>query len=302
MKDAQKALIAGVAGAVGLCTASRRLQRALIGTAHVRAVNYHDTPSETVEMFRRHLAYYSDQYVPVGPNELEAALSGNWQFNKPGLLLSFDDGLASNYEIAAPILEEFGWRGWFFVPPDLVESAEILNDTEQMELAHRSRIYPMVAPDQAPRRVFMNWNELRSLAQRHEIGSHTANHCWLEDGLAEEKLVVEIVGSRRTLEAKLERQINSFCWVGGEEYSYSQAAADIVAGAYRFGFMTNLLPTTWRTHPLQVQRTNVESTWPLSLVRFYLSGIMDLSYIAKCGRVRRKTMPRVSTRRASPSR
>lgn len=31
----------------------------------------------------------------------------------------------------------------------------------------------------------------------------------------------------------------------------------------------------------QLQRTNIEVDWPLSLIKFYLSGIMDIIYTGK---------------------
>ena len=39
----------------------------------------------------------------------------------------------------------------------------------------------------------------------------------------------------------------------------------------------------------QLQRTNIEADWPLSLVKFYLSGIMDIIYTGKRNRVNRIT-------------
>jgi hypothetical protein len=78
--------------------------------------------------------------------------------------------------------------------------------------------------------------------------------------------------------------------VGGEETSYSAGAARAIADAgFRFSFMTNSAPITASTHPLQLQRTNIEASWPLDAVAFQLSGTVDLQYRAKRNRVNRAT-------------
>ncbi len=41
--------------------------------------------------------------------------------------------------------------------------------------------------------------------------------------------------------------------------------------------------------PLQIQRTNLEAAWPLDVVRFQLSGVMDALYAPKRRRVNRLT-------------
>jgi hypothetical protein len=53
--------------------------------------------------------------------------------------------------------------------------------------------------------------------------------------------------------------------------------------------MTNNFVNRPDTHPLQLQRTNIESENPLWLVKFQLSGLMDLLYLGKRRRVNRLT-------------
>ncbi len=92
--------------------------------------------------------------------------------------------------------------------------------------------------------------------------------------------------SKSELVALLGRDVETFCWVGGEEDTYCEAAARYVEEAgYRFAFMTNSAPTTARTHPLQIPRSNIEAEYPLSLVKFQLAGLMDMLYTPKRRRV-----------------
>src|SRR5262245_51829903 len=97
------------------------LQRSLVGGRMLRAVNYHRTPAHRAADLRRHLEFFRRHYANVGPAELEAFLSsGAWAQGRPGLILTFDDGYRDNAIVAAPLLEEFGFTGWFMIPSDLV--------------------------------------------------------------------------------------------------------------------------------------------------------------------------------------
>jgi peptidoglycan/xylan/chitin deacetylase (PgdA/CDA1 family) len=242
------------------------------GTQYIRAVNYHATPAASVENFRQQLKFYRANFDNVTPNELEDCLTGRRSADKPGLLLSFDDGYRSNYDVAAPLLEEHGFTGWFFVSSGRMGS--------QAGASGRG-----LAAEE-----FMDFHQLRDLRARgHVIGCHTHSHVRLADELSTERLEDEIVASRGRLEAELASPIDVFCWVGGEEWSYGlRAARMILAANYRYAFMTNLNVLRQHSNRLWLDRTNIESDWPLTRVRFYLSGVMDVAYAAKRARLRKK--------------
>lgn len=253
--------------------------------AHIRAVNYHGTPRRFAASFEAQLAYYRDSFDPVGLDDLDRLLAGEpWRRKRPGLILSFDDGLRSNYEIARPALEKHGFVGWFFVPAALV-SGEVLISSDA---ARAAAIHPDEA--YADGRQTMTWDELRDLSHDHVVGCHTRTHRHMRAGLSEEVVRDEVVAAKAILERELGRAVDVFCWVGGEEWAYSAAAARAVAAAgYRFSFMTNNAVITRGTDRLQLQRTNIEADWPLDVVRFQLSGLMDLLYLPKRRRVNRLT-------------
>lgn len=241
----------------------------------IRAVNYHDVPSDLAGNFETHLQYYASQFVSVDEQSLRDFLNGKaWPHKKPGLILSFDDGMRSHFETVAPLLEKYRFTGWFFVPAGwiaerITESAEVVKNVgDQLTLKTEQAKY---------------------LAQRHVVGCHTETHRRLAVDLPEDLLNTEIVGGKRSLEKTLGRDVPIFCWVGGEEYTYSRAAADFIRHNYDLSFMTNTANIRPRTNPLQLQRTNIEAENPLSLVRFQLSGFMDLAYLPKRRRVNKLT-------------
>ncbi|MFC1921401.1 polysaccharide deacetylase family protein [Chloroflexota bacterium] len=238
------------------------LQRKLHNNAYIRAVNYHQTPAETASNFEKQLEFYKHHFCPVSLPDLSRFLnSREWEKDKPGLIISFDDGFKNNYEVAAPLLEEFGFTGWFFVPTAFIYTPGV----EQ--------------PKYIDGYVTMSWDELRKLDRKHVIGCHTETHHRMVASTSEEKLDEEIIQSKHFLEEKLGHQVDIFCWCGGEKSSYSGAAAKYISKAgYQYAFMTNCAPILFTTDSLHLQRTNIESHWPIELVKYQLCGLMDILY------------------------
>lgn len=264
---------------LGLAALSLAAQRRLL-SPHVRALNYHDVPPSRAEPFEAQVRFYAERFVPVGPDELAALLRGDWKHGRPGLLISFDDGLRSHADVAAPILERHGFPGWFFPPIGFVDEPP----GRQPEWARAHQI--SAAPEYPDPRVALSWDDVRRLDRRHVVGCHTWDHTRLAASVPLAQLAHEIVDAKRRLEQELGHEVGSFCWVGGEEASYSAEAARLVREAgFRFGFMTNNALVRPGCDPFQIQRTNVEAHDPPEVLAFQLSGAMDLLYAGKRRRV-----------------
>lgn len=255
---------------LGINSLGFALQKIIFGP-FIRAVNYHEIRTEKAGLFEDHLRYYSEKYCSVDLAKLEEFLkTGVWDDPKPGLILSFDDGHRSHCEIAAPLMEKYGFTGWFFVPIRLMN----IGDAEG---ARDSRSNALTG------------EQLKYLDAHHVVGSHTQTHCRLRGDVPPDLLEAEIVGSQRDMEEFLGHSVTTFCWVGGEEESYSRQAADLIKSAYQHSFMTNSAVISASENPQQLQRTNIEAGNSLPLLRFQLSGLMDLYYFNKRKRVNRLT-------------
>lgn len=254
-------------------------------TASVRSLIYHSVPSTEAGGFERQVQYFARHFHSATFDDLAGLLrDGTWNHSKPGLLLTFDDGLRSHAEVAAPILEKYGFCGWFFVPMAFVDAAS----AAQREFAVKNRIVHF--EDLPGERIAMTWDQARALAEKHVVGGHTATHVRLSADLTPQDLQREIPDAKAYLEAKLGKPVDSMAWVGGEEWSYSRSAAEAIRDAgFNYSFMTNSAPITRRADPLQLERTRVEPHWPLSMVRWQLAGMMDPCYAAKRRRVHRLT-------------
>lgn len=244
-----------------------RLRRSL-GGEFIRIINYHDTPASHASRLERQLKWFARNYEPVDENDLAVLVQrGEWNKSKPGLIISFDDGLLSNYDVAAPLLEKYGFVGWFFVPTDFVDAPP----GDQAAFARDHQIL-----GEASDRMAMSWDELRRLSKRHVIGAHTQSHCRMTKDLPEDRVEAEIAGSKRVIEQHLDKPVRSFCWVGGETHAYQALAAKHIRKAgYDFAFMTCSAPVTKQTNGHQLHRTHVHDYWPLAMVRMQMCGIAD---------------------------
>jgi peptidoglycan/xylan/chitin deacetylase (PgdA/CDA1 family) len=271
---------AAVLRSTGMTTLSRAWQRSAL-TPFIRVLYYHDVPAAMSRAFADQLLALKQAFVPASRADLERLLTeGHWPHQRPGIIVTFDDGLRSHSEVVAPILDRLGYEGWFFVPIDLLASPA----QEHPVLASRHGV--LHGCDTArDSRVFMTLEQLVALGQRHNIGCHTASHVRLSDDLSEAQLQLQIVNAKQRLEAVVGRPVDSFSWVGGEEWAYSPAAARCIADHFEYAFTTNTRVTRPGTSRLMIDRTHVEASFPPALVSLQVSGLMDLYYRSKRRRI-----------------
>lgn len=284
-----KLLLARLADRSGFNRAGLAAQR-LRRRPWIRALNYHGIPRGSAEAFEQQVAFYARHFEPVGLEQLRAFLGGAWTPGRPGLVLSFDDGLRSHAEIAAPVLERYGFPGWFSVPAGFPDARP--GEHEAFRSEHHVSYDENEYDD---RRGVLSWEDVRRLDKNHVVCCHSFTHKRLAADLTDEERHLEIHAAKAKLERELGHAVPVFVWVGGEEWSYSvEAAEEIRKAGFELAFMTNNAPILPGDDPLQLQRTNVEATDPPELVRFSLSGFFDLLYGPKRRRVNRLTALRAS--------
>lgn len=229
---------------------------------HIRIINYHKTPLEHKENFEAQLRHLLKQYHPVNLSDLiEFLENGTYKYKKPGIIFTFDDGFKSNYNILS-LLEKYEIKGFFFISPNLVGLEE-----KEGSLFCKEK--------------YMEWNEIREVSKKHIVGSHTLNHVRMRSNLSKSSMKKEIIESKKILEKELGKNIEIFCWVGGEVDTYSPIAEEIIRKNYKYIFRINCRPITKKTSPFLLERTNIEINWPNYLIDFYLSGFVDIVYLLK---------------------
>ena len=269
-----KKILVNILQIINLLDVSYTFRNFFWNKSYICSVNYHCTPVEFLRQFEDQLNYFRSCYSDVTEKDLEVFLNGGgWNKRKPGLILTFDDGLRSNYDVAAPLLEKYGFRGWFMVPPGFIEAG----DKDQKVFAKNNNIN---CESEYSTRIAMSWVELENLSLKgHHICSHTLNHVRLPATMDEEVAKLEINQSKDVLEAHLKSSVRCFAWVGGEEENYSPFASKAIKkSGYYFSFNSNGGVITNKTNRFCLGRINIEVNYPLDLVKFQLSSIADLRY------------------------
>ena len=86
------------------------------GKNRVFIVNYHDTPPKFNDNIRKQVRFFRKHFQIIGLMEVESYVHSTEKKKKPGLVITFDDGLRSNYQLAHQVLSEFNIPATFLIP------------------------------------------------------------------------------------------------------------------------------------------------------------------------------------------
>jgi Polysaccharide deacetylase len=238
----------------------------------IRILNFHGTPARSRDGLRAHLVWLGESFTILTPTNVFAILDG-MMAPPPGrsAMLTFDDGLRSNYQVAAPILEDLGLRGLFFVSPGFCATG---NPEEFLTTRIRPGFRCTSAEDYEP----LTRGHVKDLHLRgHVIGNHTFNHSNLST-LSAEDGKAEIDTAKSTIEEWTDAPCRAFAWTFGWNV-ISAPAFEHALTRHDVCFSPcpgwNRWPTIDRTLLL---RSNVESHHSQALFRTKLSPLRDVAW------------------------
>jgi peptidoglycan/xylan/chitin deacetylase (PgdA/CDA1 family) len=174
---------------------------------------------------RRVLAWLADRFALLAPHDFVTS-------RRPGILLTFDDGLANNVSNALPVLAEFGAPAVLFVatqhvsdPRNWLPDSRALAATMQMSGEDlRAELFDGMSADQ-----------LRQCGAHPlvTVGSHTVSHPRLST-CSDDELRHELAESRRLLAELSGQPVDLFAYPKGD---YDRRVAEAVrAAGYRAAF------------------------------------------------------------------
>lgn len=184
----------------------------------VRILILHDVPPARQQALADLVAHMQRDCGVIGPAEAVARLEGRIPADgRAPCLLTFDDGFASNFEVAKQVLEPMGVRALFFVCPGLMDLG-----AEARATAIGQRIFRNRRP--AGNLDLMGWDALgRLVAAGHEIGCHSARHAALA-GLEPAELEDEVGGAGARMRGMLGCATPWFAFPFGDVGSIDAAA------------------------------------------------------------------------------
>ena len=242
----------------------------------IRVLLYHDIQPEEYTSFQLQLEWLSHRWTFISPDDFSNIINGNTTINSDSLLLTFDDGFASNRRIVEEILNPIGIKALFFIVSDFAN----IEDEEEARQFVIQHIQPGISRDNLPKHLTnMRWPDLEALLDYgHTIGAHTRTHARLSGINSSERLSDEIVSSADQLEKRLGIDIEHFAYTFGDLTSFSRQALGVAQQRFRFVY-SGLRGNNLDGSPSSViRRDALNPTDPTALVGAFLEGGADFLY------------------------
>lgn len=195
------------------------------GLSTVDVLRYAVSPAE----FEKQLDYLKQNgYTTIDTHALDRAMRDGVALPRKPVILTFDDGWETQYDIVFPLLKERGMVGVFFVHTGVLRDGEGAGSS-------------------------MSWSEVCEMEDAGmDIECHTLSHPSLPQ-ISPEQLDKELGDSRRTLEAQLGRPVTAIAYPFGDFTDREIEAVD--KAGYRLAFTTEVGLAQSLREPLEIHRT-----------------------------------------------
>lgn len=244
-------------------------------SARLRVLLYHDIDPKHEIYFEAQLRWLSKSWQFVTPHQFTAMIEGVTPVQKDSLLLTFDDGFASNKGVTERILNPMGIRALFFI----ISNFSLLIGKDDC----RSFIANNICPAMKPRNIPDHWknmsiDDLKFLVDTgHTIGGHTANHRRLSEMLPSD-LEEEIITSADFLEQKLNTKIEHFAYTFGDLASFTPSSLAVARSRFKYIHTGMRGDNSSVRNSWAIRRDSLVAQDSLFLVGAFLEGAADRLY------------------------
>lgn len=247
-----------------------RLRPAAPAPGAFRVLLLHDIAARQETALDRLLAHIGRTMGFLAPGDVAARLSMTASDDTCPVLVSFDDGFASNHALAKSVLARHGVKALFFVCPGLMDLPR-----EQQSAVIAANVFRGKA-GAVPN--MMTWDHVAELAALgHAVGGHGMTHVRLS-GLDPARLEDEVGGAQRRLTEQLGRRAEWFAYPFGDIASIDRPA--LAAVARHFPYCRSGVRGLNRSgaSPLALLAEHVDLDAPFASQRMALEGGLDFHY------------------------
>lgn len=233
----------------------------------------HGAYGSTSEQFLSHMRYLLEHgYKTLTGKQYEACAMGSGPQPGKAVLITFDDGYASSFTNALPILERFGMHAVAFVITQTVGDGP----------PRRSAIEPATEED-----AYLRWAEIEEMIASGVFEAHSHSHAHVRwralhaDNVEYLRMLeADLATSRRLLAERLGGAgLNHLAWPWGESTEDGRALARRVGFSFQYTVRNDF--NTHATPLDQINRLCVDGTSLLSFaarVEFFRSSLPSHAY------------------------
>lgn len=255
-KAARKAVILGtIIPQLVLGALWRQRPRVRILTYHRFGDVPHDPFCVEPEAFADQMRWIADQGICISLDDLAGFLRSQRPVPDGAVLITIDDGYRSTYDIALPILEQYGLPAVSYI------SAGILDGSLDRHAGHEP---------------YMAIEEIRQLPSRGmAVGSHGLSHRSMAR-MTDAEMSTEAERSRSILEAKTGTQVRSFAYPFGTVADFSPASeAALGRAGYDIALTSQHAAVTAGSPPLSLPRIKIERGESIRYFKMICRGGLD---------------------------
>ncbi len=236
------------------------------------ALTFHNIAQDKYDWMSYAIAHIKEKFGFLDPENF--AIEAKQGKNSPRVLLTFDDGFASNRHVAEHILEPLNVRGLFFVAHDFVGLAKA--EAHSFAQLHFYPSRKIVASDGDM--AAMSWQDLSWLISKgHSVGAHTLSHAPLVS-LPLWRKREEIISAADLLEQGLGRAVRQFAYPFGSLASIDEGSVEIARERFEQAYcnIRGMLRESPSSHFLF--RQNLVPGSPVWMVDAIIEGRLDWIY------------------------
>ncbi len=233
----------------------------------------HNISIDEIDLCKELLVRLKNKYDFIDVEDFKCLINGEFKASKNHLLLTFDDGLISNYRVATEVLAPLNIKAIFFVPSGFIDAKT--PDAQQMYIKknlcnNNLHIDAMRA---------MSWENLSELVDRgHTIGSHTKNHLRLSEIYDDILLKEEIISSGNSIETIIGIKVEHFAFPFGDIKSINKKALDIARLRYKYVYSGVRGANRYEINPLAIRRESLNISDGITYNTFVANGGLSLYY------------------------
>ena len=243
----------------------------------IRIINFHNILDNDYEKFGNLIEYLKRNWSIISPEEFKLFIQKKeYNIDKKSILITFDDSYKSQKIVTEKYLDPLGIKALFFIVSDFVN----LVSKEEAHLFIKKNFFPnnnsIKLNDNT---INMSINDLKILLNNgHTIGGHTKTHARLSQIKDENKLVNEIISSKKSLENQLENyKIEDFAYTFGDLNSIDKNSLEIILKNFNFLY-SGLRGNNFNISSNILRRDAVNLDESFDSISTYLNGYIDLIY------------------------